>query len=192
MKHRAVLLFGPPGSGKGTLGKALAEKGGFVHISSGDIFRGLKPDSKGGRAFAEYASKGLHVPDEVTVQIFEEHVQSLVEEGLYHPDKQRLLLDGIPRTKHQAEVLDRDVDVESIILIEISDVEILVSRLKKRAEIEGRADDQEEAILRERFAVFERQTKEVLSHYPADKVFHLNGEGSKESVLDDLSRNYLN
>ena len=191
MKHRAVLLFGPPGSGKGTLGKALADKGGFVHISSGDIFRGLKSDSKGGRAYAAYASKGLLVPDEVTVQIFEEYIQELANKGLYHPESQKLLLDGIPRTKHQAEVLEKDVDVESIILIEISDVEILVDRLKKRAGIEGRADDQEEAVLKKRFAVFERQTKEVLSHYPADKVFHLNGEGSKEAVFDNLLRNYL-
>lgn len=183
---RAILLFGPPGSGKGTIGKALNEREEYVHISSGDVFRGLDPNSKGGKLFHQYASKGQLVPDEVTIDIIEEHVKALAASGSYIPEKQILLLDGIPRTKKQAEVLKERVDVQAILLLEVSDVEVLVKRLSKRAELEGRSDDKEEAVLRERFGVYERQTKEVLKCYPADVVQHINANQEKSKVYKDI------
>lgn len=183
---KAVLLFGPPGSGKGTIGKALNEEAEYVHISSGDVFRSLDPDSKGGRLFHQYASKGQLVPDEVTIKIIEEHVKALAASGSYVPERQILLLDGIPRTKRQAEVLKERVDVQLILLLEVPDVEVLVDRLSKRAELEGRSDDKDEAILRERFKVYEKQTKEVLECYPAGLVRHVNANQSKSAVFKEI------
>ncbi|MCB1117992.1 MAG: nucleoside monophosphate kinase [Chlamydiia bacterium] len=183
---KAILLFGPPGSGKGTIGKSLNERAEYVHISSGDVFRGLDPDSRGGRLFHEYASKGQLVPDEITIKIIEEHVKALAASGSYVPERQILLLDGIPRTKRQAEVLKERVDVQLILMLEVPDVEVLVERLSKRAELEGRSDDKDEAILRERFKVYERQTKEVLESYPADLVRHVNANQPKFSVYEDI------
>ncbi len=93
---RSVLIFGPPGSGKGTLGKFLSSAGNHFHLSSGDIFRGLSPESPAGKLYHHYAGKGLLLPDEVTIQIWHHYVNGLIATNRYFPSQQLLLLDGIP------------------------------------------------------------------------------------------------
>ncbi|MCB1108148.1 MAG: nucleoside monophosphate kinase [Chlamydiia bacterium] len=183
-RFSSILLFGPPGSGKGTLGEQLASKKGHLHLSSGDIFRGLDPESKIGKIFKSYGEQGKLVPDEVTIEIFEQHMLKMVRKGLYNPKTQLLMLDGIPRTKRQAEVLERDIEVKRIILLDVPDVQILIDRIQGRAQEQGRHDDQSESVLRQRFEVYEQQTREVLSHYPQDLVFHIDGNQSKQAVFD--------
>src|SRR5579863_6004373 len=95
---RSILIFGPPGSGKGTLGKFLSSAGNHFHLSSGDIFRGLSPESPAGVMYHNYAVKGLLLPDEVTIEIWCNFMHGLIATNRYFPHTQLLLLDGIPRT----------------------------------------------------------------------------------------------
>src|SRR3989338_6939429 len=138
---RSVLIFGPPGSGKGTLGKFLSSAGNHFHLSSGDIFRGLSPESPAGKLYHKYAAKGLLLPDEATIQIWHHFVHGLIATNRYFPLQQLLLLDGIPRTKRQADLLDKYLQIERIILLEVKDTEQLVKRIQRRAVIEKRTDD---------------------------------------------------
>jgi len=119
---RSVLVFGPPGSGKGTLGKFLSSAGNHFHLSSGDIFRSLSPESPAGKLYNDYAGKGLLLPDELTVDIWHHFVHGLIATNRYFPKQQLLLLDGLPRTKKQAEILNKHIKVEGIIVLDIKDI----------------------------------------------------------------------
>ena len=142
---RCILIFGPPGSGKGTLGKFLSSAGNHYHLSSGDIFRGLSPESSAGKLFHRFASKGELVPDEVTIEIWHRYVKGLITTNAYFPHNQYLLLDGLPRTLHQADLIDSHIEVMQVISLEMPNVEGLVARLKRRAVIERRMDDFDES-----------------------------------------------
>ncbi|MDZ4287921.1 MAG: nucleoside monophosphate kinase, partial [Prosthecobacter sp.] len=108
-KYRAILLFGPPGSGKGTQGKALGSLPGFFHCSCGDVFRSMDLRTELGRAFLEHSSQGRLVPDEITIQLWLARIRSCVETGVFKPDEDRLVLDGIPRIARQAALMDEMV-----------------------------------------------------------------------------------
>ncbi len=99
-RYRTILLFGAPGSGKGTQGKILGQVPGFFHLSCGEVFRGLNPASELGKTFLEYSSQGKLVPDSYTVQLWCEHIDRLVHTHHFHPEGTILLLDGIPRNRH--------------------------------------------------------------------------------------------
>ena len=185
-KLRAVLIFGAPGSGKGTQGKFLSSAGNHYHLSSGDIFRGLSPESPAGEVYHSYAREGKLVPDEITIEIWHHYVMGLIATNRYFPDEQLLLLDGIPRTKHQSEILDSYVDVEKIILLESKSKDVLVQRLKRRALIERRFDDSDEKVLRNRMEIYEHETVPVLAHYPEDKIIRFNAELRPLEVLRDI------
>src|SRR3984885_13810650 len=120
---RAILIFGPPGSGKGTLGKFLSSAGNHFHLSSGDIFRSLSPESPAGQLYHHYAGKGLLLPDEITIQIWRHFVHGLIATNRYFPASQLLLLDGIPRTLRQADLLQKYIAVERIVVLEIGHIE---------------------------------------------------------------------
>lgn len=185
MKFKTLLLFGPPGSGKGTLGKALGDNSHFVHLSTGEIFRGLDMNSPKGKEVQGYTLQGKLVPDTLTLDIWKDYVDQLIQKGKFDPKRQILILDGIPRTKHQAEVLDQYIDVLAIVFLKINDVNALLERMKSRAKIENRNDDSDEGILRKRFLVYERETLVLLTHYPNHLVFELAADQSKEKVLED-------
>src|SRR5271154_2059114 len=136
---KAILIFGPPGSGKGTLGKFLSTAGNHFHLSSGDIFRGLSPEAPAGKLYHAYASQGHLVPDEVTLEIWRHYVGGLIATNRYFPHQQLLLLDGIPRTIQQAELLEKYIQIMHIIVLETPNVEELIKRMKRRALIERRA-----------------------------------------------------
>jgi adenylate kinase len=185
-KLRAVLIFGPPGSGKGTQGKFLSSAGNHYHLSSGDIFRGLSPESPAGKVYHSYASEGKLVPDEITIEIWHHYVMGLIATNRYFPDEQLILLDGIPRTKHQAEILDSYVEVQKIILLESKSKDVLVQRLKRRALIERRFDDSDEKVLRSRMEIYEQETIPVLAHYPEEKIVRFDAELRPLEVLRDI------
>src|SRR5690625_2224370 len=119
-KFSSILLFGPPGSGKGMLGKFLASSGSQYHLSSGEIFRSLPLGSPAGKLYYSYASKGALLPDEATIEIWKYYVQGLIATNSYYPATQDLLLDGIPRTLAQAKQLQELIQVRHIIVLEIS------------------------------------------------------------------------
>ena len=182
----AYLIFGPPGCGKGTLCQFLKVADSLYHLSTGDIFRSLDAHSPQGKLFHSYADKGLLVPDEVTLGIWEDYVKALIRKDFYKPEKQFLLLDGIPRTLHQAQSLDRYVQVKGVIVLEMPDIQALVARLQNRAKLEGRKDDIDEKVIRERMRVYQEQTLAILEHYPSSIVHRFNSQQTKLEVLRDV------
>ena len=157
----AILLFGAPGSGKGTLGKFLSSAGNHFHLSSGDIFRGLSPESPTGKLYHRYAGKGLLLPDEVTIQIWHIYVEGLIATNRYFPSQQLLLLDGIPRTLHQADLLEKHIHIERIIVLDIAKKEELIKRIQRRALIEKRVDDMDSDVLKTRLDIYEKDTAKL-------------------------------
>src|SRR5262245_2365974 len=105
MHYRTILLFGAPGAGKGTQGKILGTVPNFFHCACGDVFRSLTVDSPIGRAFIDYSSRGELVPDEPTVELWRQFIDNCTHNGRFHPRKDTLVLDGIPRNVHQAQML---------------------------------------------------------------------------------------
>jgi adenylate kinase len=184
--YKCVLLFGPPGSGKGTQGKKLGELDGFVHLATGDIFRSLDTSSELGQQFRHYSSRGELVPDELTMKIWLEHVQKLVAAGTYDPDGDILLLDGMPRTVPQAEHLDPLIDPLAIIRLVVSNEDEMVKRMKLRAEKEGRHDDADENVIRNRFDVYKRETRPVLDHYDPRIILEIDALGTIDEVFENV------
>ncbi|MGE0199116.1 MAG: adenylate kinase family protein [Simkaniaceae bacterium] len=185
-KFQSVLIFGAPGSGKGTQGKFLSSAGNHYHLSSGDVFRGLSPESPAGKLYHKYAGKGQLLPDDVTIEIWHHYVMGLIATNKYFPNEQLLLLDGIPRTVKQAEILERYIEVKKIILLEIHNKDILVQRLKRRALIEKRHDDNDEGILRKRMEIYEKETFPVLAYYPDTLIARFNADQRPLEVLRDI------
>lgn len=185
-KYRCFLIFGPPGAGKGTMSKLLAQVANLFHLSSGDIFRGISPQSAVGQLVNSYSSKGLYVPDDVTIKICLHFVEGLIATNRYAPDEQYILLDGIPRTLEQAQELDQYVEVEQVIRLDVPDENELIRRLKGRAAQEGRADDSNEEVLRTRLEVYREKTENILSHYPQDKIKTFNAAQPIPCVLRDI------
>ncbi len=185
-KYRSVLIFGPPGAGKGTLGKFLSSAGNHFHLSSGDIFRGLSPDSPAGKIYHSYAGKGHLVPDDVTIGIWHHYVEGLIATNRYFPDKQLLLLDGIPRTVPQTQLLDPYIDLVHIIVLETPNTAELLKRMKRRGLIEKRMDDADDTVLETRIKVYQETTRHILDHYPASKISRFNADQRPLKVLSDV------
>ena len=185
-KFQSVLIFGPPGSGKGTQGKFLSSAGNHFHLSSGDVFRGLSPESPAGKLYHSYAGKGMLLPDDVTIEIWHHYVMGLIATNQYFPKEQLLLLDGIPRTVKQAEILERYINVKKIILLESHTTDVLIQRLKRRALIEKRQDDRDEAVLKKRMEIYENETFPVLKYYKEELISRFNAEQRPLEVLRDI------
>lgn len=185
-KYRSILIFGPPGSGKGTLGKFLSSAGNHFHLSSGDIFRGLSPESPAGKIYHSYAGKGHLLPDDVTLGIWHHYVEGLIATNRYFPHQQLLLLDGIPRTVPQAQMIEKYIDVLHLIVLEVPQTETLIKRMKRRALIEGRHDDTDESILQTRLKVYNETTKSILQHYPESLISRFNADQKPLEVLRDV------
>lgn len=185
-KFPSILLFGPPGAGKGMLGKFLTSSGSQYHLSSGEIFRSLPINSPAGKLYYSYASKGELLPDEATIEIWKYYVQGLIATNSYYPESQDLLLDGIPRTLAQAEQLQEFVHVRHIIILEISDNKELLKRMRQRARAEGRLDDMEASVLKKRLQVYEDEMKKLLAFYPSHLISRVDGMQRPLEVLRDV------
>src|SRR5688500_15365862 len=115
LRYKTVLLFGAPGSGKGTQGKILGTVPGFYHSSTGDIFRSLDLQSEIGRLFWEYAGKGQLVPDDIVIRVWKQFIKGMEFTNSFHPETQILVLDGLPRNVQQAKLLEDTIDVWKVI-----------------------------------------------------------------------------
>lgn len=185
-KYRTVLLFGCPGSGKGTMGQVLGSLLFHYHLSSGDIFRGMDPNSKLGAECRKYFERGLLVPDDLTVSVWKEHVEKLIAQGSFNPDTDTLILDGIPRTFAQAKRLADKIDVRAIFHLVAYNEHTMIQRLLKRGIKEGRADDASEEVIRKRMEVYKKETFETLKAYDDHYLFNINAEQPPASVLSDI------
>jgi adenylate kinase len=181
-----LILFGPPGSGKGTQAKLLVEKFGFLHISTGDLFRyEMGNNTPLGLKAKEYIKAGELVPDEVTIGMLKNKVDQ-------NPDVKGIIYDGFPRTIAQAEALDlylneKGVEVNALISLKVDDEEI-VKRILERGKTSGRPDDNDETIIRNRIEVYQSETKPVYDYYDTkNKSVSLQGVGTLEDIFKSIS-----
>jgi|TARA_B100000959_G_scaffold12653_1_gene12504 adenylate kinase len=182
-KYPSILLFGPPGVGKGTQGQMLGSIPGFFHLATGDMFRSLDKESEIGMEFTRYSSQGLLVPDFLTVRLWRQHVDQLIARELYNPTSDILLLDGIPRSVPQAESMNEHVNPIVIIHLVCQDLNEMVKRMQKRATEQGRPDDADESVIRKRFEVYSEQTAPVLACYDEAIIANIDALGTQAEVL---------
>ncbi|MCO6498540.1 MAG: adenylate kinase [Chitinophagaceae bacterium] len=180
------ILFGPPGSGKGTQSEKLIAKYGLKHLSTGDLLRSeIAKKTPLGLKAKKLMDKGSLVPDEVVIGMISDMVDANKGAGGF-------LFDGFPRTIVQAEELDkllkaRKTQINIVLAMDVSEAE-LVKRLLKRGETSGRSDDVNEDIIRARIAEYHKKTSAVLDHYQKfDKVVHVKGEGSIDEIFERLT-----
>ncbi|WP_233273946.1 adenylate kinase [Altibacter lentus] len=182
-----IVLFGPPGAGKGTQAEILKQKYQLVHISTGDVFRyNIKNATELGTLAKSYMDKGHLVPDTVTIDMLKAEVEK-------NPQANGFIFDGFPRTAAQAEALshlmdDMNSQINAMVALEVDD-EILVGRLLERGKVSGRADDANEAVIRERIAEYYRKTDILKEYYQNQNKYHgVDGVGSIEDITERLSK----
>jgi adenylate kinase len=177
-----MILFGPPGSGKGTQSEKLVEKYGLVHLSTGNLLREeISGKTPLGMEAKNFMDKGQLVPDEVVIGMIDNSLD-------HHKEAIGFLFDGFPRTVAQAEALDKllalkGTGIAIVLALEVSEEE-LVKRLLNRGKTSGRSDDTNETVIRKRFAVYTQDTEPVAVHYKKEKKFQsIKGEGSVDDIF---------
>lgn len=166
IKH-AVLLFGPPGSGKGTMGLALGTLPGCTFVSMGETLRSVDPETDSGRRIREIQRKGDFVPADLVISVWIQRMKKLARQG-FRPDQDLLALDGLPRTRQQAELLGSHLHIQQVIHLACDDRSLLEQRIRNRDA--GREDDTDASVIRHRFDVYEEQTEPLLQWYPEEKI----------------------
>ncbi|MFN8353292.1 MAG: adenylate kinase [Spirosomataceae bacterium] len=179
-----LVLFGPPGAGKGTQSAKLIEKYSLVHISTGDLFRmHIKEQTELGKKVKELLDNGILVPDSVTIDMLEEEVQK-------NPEAKGFIFDGFPRTVPQAEALDtflagKQEKINLVVQLDVTEEE-LKRRIAERKKISGRADDDEEKLMK-RIDEYFQKTIHVLPYYQQqDKVAVVHGIGEIEEIFNNV------
>lgn len=180
-----LILFGPPGSGKGTQAEKLVEKYNLLHISTGDLFRyEMGNNTPLGEKAKSYMVKGELVPDEVTVGMLRNKVEST-------PNAQGYIFDGFPRNIFQCEALDtllceKDEEVSHLLMLDVEEEEV-VKRLLNRGKTSNRSDDLDETIIRNRFAIYQKETAPVFDYYTEKGTAKkIKGIGSIEEIFERL------
>lgn len=182
-----LVLFGPPGSGKGTQASSLIEKYKLVHLSTGDLLRNeIANKTPLGLEAKKIMDAGQLVPDEVVIGIIDNCLEK-------NADAKGFLFDGFPRTLNQAKALDKLLDLKktkiSLVLALQVQEEELVRRLLERGKTSGRSDDTSEDVIRKRFQVYSNDTEPVAQHYKEqDKFKAIPGEGSIDDIFGSLSK----
>ena len=190
VSHRFVymfnlILFGPPGSGKGTQSEKIVEKFGLVHLSTGNLLRQEIADKTPlGLEAKNFMDKGQLVPDEVVIGMIDSSLDK-------HAGAKGFLFDGFPRTVAQAEALDKLLSLKKTAICKVIALDVmeeeLVKRLLKRGETSGRSDDTDEAVIRKRFSVYKTETEPVAEHYKAQgKLEMIKGVGTVEEIFEAL------
>jgi len=181
-----LILFGPPGSGKGTQSERLIAKYGLKHLSTGDLLRSeIARETPLGLAVKNLIAKGELVPDEIVIEMINSALDN-------NPKANGFLFDGFPRTNAQAEALDKllsqkNTEIAVVLALQVSEKE-LVSRLVKRGLTSDRIDDRNEEIIVARIAEYNKKTAAVADHYKKyDKVKYIKGEGNIDDIFEKLS-----
>lgn len=181
-----LILFGPPGSGKGTQSEKLVDKFGLIHLSTGNLLRQeIAEKTALGLEAKNFMDKGQLVPDEVVIGMIDSSLDK-------HPTARGFLFDGFPRTVAQAEALDRLLSlkktaIHKVLALEVDENE-LVKRLLKRGETSSRPDDSDELVIRRRFQVYKTETEPVAGHYKTQNKFSsIKGIGEIDDIFDSIS-----
>lgn len=181
-----IILFGPPGSGKGTQADQLKEKYHLIHISTGDLLRSeIKEETPLGLEAKNIMDKGMLVPDEVVIGM----ISSKLDDN---PDAVGFIFDGFPRTIAQANALDKllifkNTPIKSLVAVTVGDEE-LTKRLLNRGLTSGREDDKSEEVIKNRISVYNDETAPVAGYYKAqNKYVEVEGEGSIDEIFNRLS-----
>lgn len=182
-----LILFGPPGSGKGTQSEKLIEKYGLKHLSTGDLLRSeIAQQTALGLEAKKIMDKGHLVPDEVVIGMISSALDS-------NPQAKGFLFDGFPRTAAQAEALDKLLELKGsaihvMLALDVSEDE-LIKRLLNRGKTSGRSDDTNEAVIKSRIVEYQNKTTAVADYYKEfDKVVMVKGEGSIDEIFSSLSK----
>jgi len=181
-----LILFGPPGSGKGTQSEKLVEKYGLIHLSTGNLLREeIAQQTPLGLEAKNFMDKGQLVPDEVVIGMVDSYFDK-------HKEAKGFLFDGFPRTVAQAIALDKLLELKKtaislVLALEVTEEE-LVKRLLNRGKTSGRSDDTNEDVIRKRFSVYSNETTPVAEHYKKEKKFQsVKGEGTVDDISGSLS-----
>ena len=185
-RYQTILLFGAPGSGKGTQGKSLGSVPRFYHCACGDVFRSLDTRTRLGQQFLEYSSRGELVPAEITVELWQVQIEHEVESHHFKPDLDFLVLDGIPRTVEQARAMKPHIEVKKVFHLTCPDRKQLVTRLKKRALKDNRLDDANESVIRSRLETYDAESKPVLDYYGPGLVQNIDATQVPAKVLLEI------
>ena len=184
-----LILFGPPGSGKGTQAKFIVKKHALIHISTGDIFRkNISQKTKLGKLASEFMNNGELVPDNLTIDLLESEIDN-------YSDANGFVFDGFPRTLAQADAFknflnEKKMPLSAVISLEVGEHQ-LVSRLLKRGIDSGREDDKNTDVIRQRIQVYEKQTSILKTYYSnnlENNFFPINGERSIDIISEDIMK----
>jgi len=180
-----LILFGKPGSGKGTQAEFVKNKYGLVHISTGDVFRyNISKQTELGLLAKSYMEKGDLVPDNVTIKMLEAEVNK-------SPNANGFIFDGFPRTTHQAEILDdflkkKELSITMTIALEVDEA-ILIERLINRGKESGRIDDQDKSKIKNRFDEYNNKTSQLIKYYKnQNKFYSVEGTGEIEQITQRI------
>ncbi len=185
MSKLNIVLFGPPGAGKGTQSAFLIQRYGLVHLSTGDLLRGeIKEETELGIAAKELMDRGDLVPDHIVIGMIRNKIEA-------HLEAKGFIFDGFPRTQAQAEALDEMLNAKSEPIVAMLALEVpeeeLVKRLLGRGETSGRTDDSNEGIIRNRIREYEKKTAPLRGYYQAQGKFKgIDGVGSLADITDRL------
>lgn len=186
MKYRTYLIFGAPGSGKGTQGKILGAIPRFFHFACGDVFRALDTRTELGQAFLEYSSRGELVPDDLTVKLWQARIADVVRSHTFKPDIDSLVLDGIPRNVGQARIMQGIIEVKKVFHLACPDRAALIARLKKRALKENRFDDANEEVIRRRLNTYDEESRPVLEFYGPEMIQEIDATSTPVRVITEI------
>ncbi len=191
VRYNTIPLFGPPGSGKSMWGKILGMLPGFYHLSTGEMFRALDPESEIGIQVTAKMRSGELVPDDVAFDLLKQHLKKADLRGDFRPQRDVLLLDGFPRTAQQADMLKSAADLKVILLLDVPDRQILVERLRRRAVLENRPDDADERTIRHRFELYDAETPDILAHFSENLIEPIDVSRPPLEILSTISGRLL-